>query len=65
MCAYFSKSEVTFEAMKKAAKEALNRNKTDYQKIKAIVKAYMTKRKCSVQEAAFLVMPEFCLHKYF
>ena len=65
MCAYFYKSEETFEAMKKAAKEALNRNKTDYQKIKAIVKAYMTKSKCSIQKAAFLVMPEFCLHKYF
>ena len=30
MCAYFYKSEETFEAMKKAAKEALSRNKTDY-----------------------------------
>ena len=66
MCAYFSKSDdETSEAMKQAAREALNRNERDYKKIIVIAKAYITKRECSVQETAFLVMPEFCLHKIF
>ena len=30
-------------------------------KMKAIAKAYTTKRECSVQEAVYLIMPELCL----
>ena len=44
MCVYFSKSEdETSEAMKQAAKEALKGNISDYDKMKAIAKAYFTK----------------------
>ena len=51
LCAYFSKSEdETSEAMKQAAKEALNGKKSDYDKMKSIAKANVTKRECSVQE---------------
>ena len=49
MCAYFSKSEdQTSEAMKQAAKEAFNTNKTNIEQMRAIAKAYATKRECSV-----------------
>ena len=45
MCAYFSKAEDgTSEAMKEAAKDAFNRGVPDYEKMKAIPKAYTTKR---------------------
>ena len=45
MCAYFSKAEdETSEAMKQAAKEALNASKTEFETMKAIAKAYSTKR---------------------
>ena len=66
MCAYFSKAkDDTSEAMKPAAREALAGNKFDYEKMKAIARAYDTKRECSVQEAVYLVMPELWLHKIF
>ena len=58
ICAYFSEAEdETSEAMKQAAKEALSENKSHYEKIKAIARAYATKRECSVREAMYLVMP--------
>ena len=51
MSAYFSKAEdENSEAMKLAAKEALVGNISEYYQMKFIVKAYVTKRKCSVQE---------------
>ena len=54
MCAYFSKAEdKTCEAMKQTAKEALNASKTEFETMKAIPKAYSTKRECSVQEAVY------------
>ena len=66
MCAYFSKAEdETLEAMKQVAKEALNVNKSHYEKMKAIARTYAVKRKCSVQEAVYLVMPELWLRKIF
>ena len=46
--------------MKQAAKEALNGKKSDYNKMKSIAEAYITKRECSV-----LVMPELWLRKIF
>ena len=59
MCAYISKAEdETSEAIKQAAKEALIRNKSDYEKMKSIARAFATRRECSVQEAVYLVMPE-------
>ena len=41
MCAYFSKSEdETSEAMKQAAKEALDTNKTNIEQMRSISRAY-------------------------
>ena len=66
MCAYFFKVEdETSEAIKQATRETLAGNKFDYEKMKAIVRAYATKRECSVQEAVYLVMPELWLRKIF
>ena len=64
MCAYFSKSEdESSEAMKQAAKEAKGLNKSSYEQMKSIAKAYITKRECSVQETVYHVMPELWLRK--
>ena len=64
MCPYFQKSEdKTFEAMKQVAKEALKRNKSEYEKMKAIAKTYIPKRECSVKQAVHLVTPELWLYK--
>ena len=66
MCAYFSKTEdETSEAMKQAAKEAFNTNKTNIEQVRSIARAYVTKRECSVQESVYLVMPELWLRKSF
>ena len=67
MCAYFSKAEdELYEAMKQAAaKEALNASKIEFKTMKAIAKAYLTKRECSVQEAVFHILPEQWLRKIF
>ena len=66
MCAYFSKAEdETSEAMKQAAKEALSASKTEFETMKAIAKAYLTKRECSVQEAVYHILPELWLQKIF
>ena len=66
MCSYFSEAEdETSDAMEQAAKEAFSGNKSHYEKMKAIVRAYATKRKCSFQEAVYLVMPELWLRKIF
>ena len=66
MCAYFSKSEdETSEAMKQAAKEAVNFNKTNIEQMKSVARAYATKRECSIQEAVYLLLPELWLGKTF
>ena len=39
--------------------------KSDFDRMKAIARAYATKRECSVQEAVYLVMPETWLRKTF
>ena len=66
MCAYLSKSEdECSQAMNQAAKEAYENNLDTYEKMKAISKAYVTKREVSVQEAVYLVMPELWLRKVF
>ena len=51
--------------MKQVARETIARNKSDYEKMKAIARAYATKRECSVQEAVYLVIPELWLRKIF
>ena len=64
MCAYFSKSEdEASEAMKQVAKEAVKENLNVLEKMKAISKAYTTKRECSVQE--YHIMPELWFWKTF
>ena len=66
MCAYFSKvQDETSEAMKQAAKAALNGNKLHYENMKAIDRAHAAKMECFVQEAACLVIPELWLRKIF
>ena len=64
MCAYFSKSEdKTSEAMKQAAKEAVTQKKEKFEQMKAIARAYITKREYSVKEAVYHIMPELWLEK--
>ena len=66
MCAYFSKAgEERSETMKQAAKEALSAIKTEFEIMKAIAKAYLTKRECSLQEAVYHILPELWLQKIF
>ena len=66
MCDYFLKADdEASEAMKQTAKEALVSSKSDYENRKLILKAYSTKRQCSVQEAAYLVMPKLWLRRIF
>lgn len=66
MCAYFSKCEdETSEAMKQAAKEASNSNKSYSEQMRFIARAFTTRRECSVQEAVYLLMPELWLRKTF
>ena len=64
MCAYFSKSEdESSQAMKQAALEAKDLKKTTLEQMKAIGKAYMTKRECSVVEAVYHVLSQLWLSK--
>ena len=66
MCAYFSKAkDKAPEAMKQAAKEPFVSGKSNFEKMKAIARAYMTKWECSVQETVYPVMPELWLRKTF
>lgn len=56
MCSYFSKAEdETSQAMKQAAKQTSQCNKSHFEQMKAIARAYVTKRECSVQEAVYLL----------
>lgn len=55
MYTYFSKARnETSEAMKPAVKEANVSEKTNLDKIRAVAKAYFTKREFSAQEAVYL-----------
>ena len=64
MCAYISKSEdESTEAMKQAAKEALESNASLREKMKSISRAYRTHREMSIQEAVSIVLPEIWLRK--
>ena len=66
MCSYFSKSEdQCSQAMRQAAKEALENNIGHYQSMKTITRAYLSKRECSVQEAVYHVLPELKLRRVF
>ena len=66
MCSYFSKSEDEYSsAMRQAAKEAFENNLSNFKTMQGIVRAYVNKRECSVQEAIFHVLPELHLRKIF
>ena len=66
ICPYFSKAEdETSEAMKKAVEDEINGKKSHFERMKAISRAYVTKRECSVQEAIYVVMPNLGLRKTF
>ena len=66
MCAYFSKVEdETSEAMKQATQKASVSGKSNFERMRAVARAYSTKRECSVQESVYLVLPELWLRKTF
>ena len=66
MCSYFSKSEdQCSQAMKEAAREAFENNAGQYQTMKTIARAYLSKRECSVQEAVYHILPELKLRRVF
>lgn len=65
-CAYFYKADnETSKTMKQVAKEAYQSGKSALEKMKAIPRVYSRKKKCSVQEAVHLLMPELWLRKTF
>ena len=51
--------------MKLAAAEASRMNLNNQDQMKAIARAYITKRECSIQEAVYHIMPELWLRKTF
>ena len=66
MRAYLAKADdETPEAVKQAAKEAMNASKTEFETMKPIAKAYSTKRGCSVQETVYHFLLEVWLRKIF
>ena len=65
-CAHLPKTEDEFSySMEQTAQEERENNGERYIKIKSIVKAYTTRRGVSVQEAAYLVLPELWLRLAF
>ena len=66
MCQYFSKTEdLCSQTMKQAAKEAFENNIHYHDTIKTIVRAYLSNRKCSVQEAVYHMLSELKLRRIF
>ena len=51
--------------MKQAAKEAFKNNMHHCDTMKAIAKAYLSNRECSVQEAVYHILPELKLRRIF
>ena len=51
--------------MKQAAKEVLYNESGHFDTMKNILQAYTSKRKCSVQEAVYHILPQLHLHKVF
>lgn len=50
-------SNEAYEAMKQAAREAFASGNSNFERMRAIARVCFTKRECSVQQAAYLVMP--------
>ena len=66
VCSYFAKSEdQCSEAMKEAAKLAIENKLDNSQAMKMVIRAYLSKRECSVQEAVYHILPELHLRKIF
>ena len=51
--------------MKQAFKESLERSARSYEHMKSVAHAYISKRKCSLQETVYQVIPELWLRKVF
>ena len=66
MCSCLSKQDdECSQAMKQAFKESLKRGARSYEKIQSVAHAYVSKHKCSLQEAVYQVTPELWLRKVF
>ena len=66
MCSYISKEEgECSQAMKQAFKETFEKVASYYEQMKAIAHAYSSKRKCSLQETAYRIIPELWVRKVF
>ena len=66
MCLYFPKSEGQCSAsIMQAAKEAFENNESLYDTMKTIARAYISKRKFSVQEAVYYILSELHLRRVF
>ena len=66
MCLYFSKSEgQCCTSIRQAAKKAFENNESLYNTMKTIVRAYTSKRECSVQEAVYHILLELQLCRVF
>ena len=53
------------QVMKQTFKEALERIARSYEHMKSVAHAYISKRKCSLQETVYQVIPELWLRKVF
>ena len=66
MLQYSSKTEgECSQAMKQAVKEAFKNNMHHHETIKAITRAYLSNRECSVLRAVYHILPELKLRKIF
>ena len=66
MFSYFSKSEDKCSfAMKQVAHEAFDAKLDQFNTMKNILKAYTNNGECSVQEAAYHILPELHLRRIF
>ena len=66
MCSYVSKSGYKCSvSIRKEKKKAFQNNVSLYDTIKTTLRAYTSKRECSVQEAEYLILPELHLHRVF
>ena len=66
MYAYLSKSENECSvAMKQAVRDAFKKELNNYEQMKLVANAYMNKRKFSIQECAYHILPVQWLRKTF
>ena len=66
ICTYLSKTEdECSHAMSQALKESADANFSNYEQITLIAYTYTSKRKCSIKEANYHILPELWLEKTF